>query len=158
METQIEIVAPTALAGGELQACLKVLKNCELPQLRAARTQLPRAYRIAVCRNAGKIIGLGVIKSGLASYAEGVSQESEYPIDPKTPELTYVAVEEEYRGKHISSNILGALLENFPQRPVFAVTSDEKMKASLQHQGFEPKGCQWENRAGHWESLWIKSC
>ncbi len=141
----------------EIAACVKVLREGGALQYpRRAERELPQAIAVAILRAGADIVGVGAIKRPRPEYARPISsvKKSGFVFDPQMHELGYVAVLEAHRGGR-SSQIMNSLLARF-RGPLWATTSELKMKHSLGNRGFERKGQEWPSRKGKLLSLWIR--
>lgn len=152
---EITLTTIDKLSMREVQACIDVIADGDAVPRRAAEAGLPQAATLAVARHKDNIIGVGVIKGPNPRHARTVAEESSYEFPETTPELGYVAVRKSYRGKHLSSRMLEAIVAA-SVGPLYATTSDEKMKHLLDKHGFRKKGKTWLGRRRDVLSLWLK--
>jgi hypothetical protein len=157
MDMNIEVIPPSKLSRAELEACLAILDEGDAVDIEYARDEIPRSMLVAVKKDRAKIVAVGVVKRSRPDYAADKADRAGFAFDKSIHELGYVAVCSSYRGHHLSSAIVDALLANFSSRPIFATTSNEKMMTTLKHAGFDQKGKEWRSMRGSILSLWIKS-
>jgi predicted GNAT family N-acyltransferase len=112
---------------------------------------------VAVKRNAGDIVALGVVKRQRPAYAADKAAKAGFGFDKNIHEIGYVAVRESHKGQHLSRQIVQSFLAEVPCRPLFATTSSDRMKATLRYTGFERQGNEWPAPRGNVLSLWIKT-
>ena len=157
MNSGTEIVVPESLNDSETLVCLQVLENGDAVDVEYAKQELPRCAVVALVKESGNIIALGAIKRQRPEYAADKAAKAGFEFDNRTHEVGYITVANSHRGRHLSRDILQTLLTKFAIRPLFATTSNERMKATLSFSGFDQKGKEWKGPRGNWLSLWIKS-
>jgi hypothetical protein len=157
MNSEIEIVVPASLNNAETLACLQVLENGDAVDIEYAKQELPRCTVVALAKEGGTIVALGAVKRQRPEYAADKATKAGFEFDSRTHEVGYIAVANSHRGRHLSRDILQILLTKFAIRPLFATTSNERMKATLSFSGFAQQGKDWKGPRGNWISLWIKS-
>lgn len=145
---------PDELSNAEIERCVAIIRSGEAVDPEAAAAELPLASALAVARRGSVIVGVGAIKRVRIRYASRVAKESGFTFDPKTPELGYVAVDENHRRQGLSHRILEALVAKHGGK-LFVTTDSEGMKKTLAAGGFEQQGREWEGNRGQL-SLWIK--
>jgi hypothetical protein len=143
------------LGEADLTACVDLIAEGNAVDPISARRTLPNAIVLAVARKDGRIVGIGAVKPVRAGYAAHTAEESQFSFDPETPELGYIAVNPVHRNKRLSSRIVSALTSQH-QGPLFARTSDARMKSALKKAGFGQPGDEWEGLRGDSLSLWIR--
>jgi len=111
---------------------------------------------VALKRDGQGIVAVGAIKQTRPKYAASIAKKSGFAFDPNIHELGYVAVKETQRGKHLSHHITSALLSRFDAHPLFAMTSNPRMKSTLKRFGFVQQGKEWLGHGEHSLSLWLK--
>ena len=139
----------------ELAACVDLIAEGNAVDPVSAKRTLPKAIMLAVARKEGKIVGVGAIKPIRAGYAANTADESRFPFYPETPELGYVAVSPDHRNKRLSSRIVKELTSQH-SGPLFARTSDPRMKSALKNAGFAQRGEEWNGQRGDRLSLWLR--
>jgi len=151
-------ISPSEVSAQQIHECVALLDRGEAVDADAARDELPCAECIALVfdSDSQNIVGVGAIKQRRPRYATRVAERSGYPLDPKTHELGYVAVDESRRRRGISHEITSLLLSKFRERPVFATTSSTGMKRTLSHANFAQQGHEWPGKYGIL-SLWVKT-
>jgi hypothetical protein len=154
MSSAVTLLEPNTLTAADAKVCLAILREGGAVDVKQAATQLPRARLIALRREAGVIVAVGAIKAPRADHATGLARRSGISLPPDGHELGYVAVRTSQRGNRFSHEIVAALLAGFPERPLFATTSNPCMKATLTRRGFQPHGQEWAGVHGSL-SLWI---
>ena len=110
---------------------------------------------VAVKRSGAEIVGVGVIKPARPRYTETVAKRSGAELHPEMLELGYIVVKEEYRGHGISRAIV-QVLHSAHEAPLFATTSDARMKRTLERFGFVRRGNEWTGDRGSVLSLWVR--
>lgn len=119
--------------------------------------KLPKAQHVAFIERDGKMVAAAAKKEARANYAEKISIASGYNVAPDTPELGYVVVTKNCRGQTLSNKVIKRILFEFGDSPVFATTTDEKMKRLLARNGFSWVGHEWKSdRNEALLSLWIR--
>ena len=68
------------------------------------------------------------------------------------PELGYVVVAEEMKGRRLSGSLVDAIIKEIGE-PAFATTDDNTMRNNLQRSGFTRAGREWRGRKGMLLSL-----
>lgn len=89
------------------------------------------------------------------STRELLRKEHKHGFPETTPELGYASVRKAHRKKHLSSRIFEKLLSGSDE-PLYAVTSEDKMKHLLGKHGFVVQGGTTKGRRGDTLSLWLK--
>lgn len=154
-EYVVQGCVPENLDHAEMAACIAMVKKGEAVDPQSAARELARASLLAVVRKGRQVVGVGAIKRPRPGYAtEKIAKPSGHAFPADTPELGYVAVDPEHRGKHLSPKIVAALLAEH-QGPLFATTDCERMKTVLSKAGFLHKGDEWMGKRGQL-SLWLK--
>ncbi len=143
----------------DIEGCLAVIAviaEGEAVDLPNAKRRLPQSVLIALKRDGHEIVAVGAIKPHRLQYAAGVATKCGFAFDHSTHELGYVAVKASQQGKHLSRHITAALLSEFGNRPLFATTSNPRMKSTLRNLGFVQRGKEWEGTGGSRLSCWLK--
>jgi hypothetical protein len=119
--------------------------------------KLPKAECVAFIERAGVIVAAAAKKESRAQYSRDISDKSGYYLPSDIPEIGYVVVAEGCRGQRLSSKVVTRILFEFGGGPIFATTSDPKIKAILAKNGFNWVGHEWKsNRTGELLSLWVR--
>lgn len=159
----VKLCAPGDLPEPELAACLAIIKAGDAVAVNLEK--LEGAKLLAVARKGDQIVGVGAIKKvpkGYASdkpvrcdYASGIATKSGVPFSADTPELGYVAVHPDHRGKQLSQRLVEAL-QSKSGKTLFATTSSDAMKRTLIKAGFVQRGREWKGRRQDQLSLWLR--
>ena len=152
---EIRLCAANDLSGTDLAACIELVTGGDAVNPATVKRDLPCSTRIAIVRKAGSVVGVGVIKPIRPRYAAGVSGKSKIVFDEDMPELGYVAVSRDHQGHGLSARIVGTLLTG-TGKPLFATTSNARMKSTLTKAGFVQRGKEWKGRRGDQLSLWLR--
>jgi len=158
-EQEIPIVCTRAelLAKKRLEEFISLVEEGGAVDPASIKAKLPKAEKIAFIEREGKFVAVAAKKQALASYVESIASKSRYDIQSDVPELGYVAVSESCRGQRLSGKVVRRVLFEFGDGPVFATTSDEKMKSLLGSNGFRWVGHEWRSeRTDEMLSLWIR--
>lgn len=147
---------PAELSREEIAKCLSLIKKGSAVDSASAAKQLPHARVVAVVRAEKKIVGVGVIKQPRPTYTSKIAKYSEFPFDSNMLELGYVAREPSHHGHNLSGQIVSKLLSASPAVPLFATTSNKKMKEALKAAGFARRGKEWRGARNNRLSLWVK--
>lgn len=150
----IETFANSSLPKAELAQCLELLKAGGAVSVESAAKELPAAPLVAVHRDGGKIVAVGAIKRKRPMYAAGVAGKSGYQFSDECHEIGYVAVSAAHGGRGLSKAVTSKLLTEFTQRPIFATTSNPRMKRTLTGAGFSQRGKEWKGESQKL-SLWM---
>ena len=122
----------------------------------SVKNRLPRAENIAFVERNGRMVAVAAVKRASPDYAVRLSTRSGFKLNANTPELGYIVVSEECRGLHLSTKVVKRILAE-SSGPLFATTSDHKMKCILANNGFRWVGQPWDGkRSGEKLSLWIR--
>ena len=148
-----DAVLPARSDGDKL--CLKTIEEGEAVDIGAATDEMPKALVVAIARSSSGIVGVGAIKRKRPKYASGIAAKGGYNFDPNMHELGYVSVTKSHQGRRLSKEIVALLLESTTERPLFATTSNPKMKSTLEHAGFIKCGNEWRSPKGNLLSLWL---
>jgi GNAT superfamily N-acetyltransferase len=159
MSEQLEVFLAGAISPADVDACVLVLdEGGALTNVQTAADELPQCMFVVVKRDAGRVIGVGAIKSQRPQYAIGIASDkkSGYKFDPHMHEFGYVVVQESHQGNGYSKQITEKMLSLLPGEPLFATTSNPMMVATLTKYGFTQRGKTWKSPNGKDLSLWIK--
>ena len=119
-------------------------------------TWFPRSIVVAVKRSGAKIVGVGAIKTARPTYTATVAERSGFELQPEMHELGYITVKQEHQGRGMSGAIVKAL-HSAHKAPLFATTSDARMKRTLERFRFVRRGNEWTSaRGGNVLSLWVR--
>lgn len=151
---EISVGPPNSLSTEDISACFAIIKAGEAVDPESAEHELPLAAALAVIRREGKIVGTGAVKRIRRGYTAIVAGHSGTDFPSDTPELGYIGVQRDHQGDGLASRILDALLASHPG-PLFATTSNPRMKSTLGKAGFVQEGQEWDGQSGRL-SLWIK--
>src|SRR6266851_3718365 len=137
-ELEIPTVCTRAelLAKNRLEEFISLVEEGGAINPASVKAKLPKAETIAFIEREGKLVAVAAKKQAIASYAQSVSLNSGYALQNDVPELGYVAVSGSCRGQRLSAKVVRRVLFEFGEGPVFATTSDEKMKSVLAGCGF----------------------
>jgi hypothetical protein len=152
---EITLASVEKLSADELRICIDIVAEGGAVSHAAATVGVPQAAVLALVRQKGEIIGVGVIKGPNRKHAQTVARESGCQFPDRYSELGYVSVREAHRGMHLSSRIFEALL-SVRAGPLFATTSDTKMKHLFGKHGFMKTGQTRKGRRGDSLTLWLK--
>src|SRR6266571_3612592 len=95
---EVRLHAAGDLSQSELATCVAIIARGDAVDPESAAEELPKARTFALARKAGAIVGVGAIKRIRCSYAAKTAGDSAVVFPPETPELGYIAVDEEHRG------------------------------------------------------------
>lgn len=146
----------SGLTDEEIEACLAVLREGAAVNLAIVKMGLPEAVLVALKRDGHEIVAVGAIKQKRPKYAAAIAKKCGFSFDSNIHELGYVAVKETQRGKRLSHHITAALLSRFADHPLFATTSNFRMKCTLKRFGFVQRGNEWKGNGEDPLSLWLK--
>jgi RimJ/RimL family protein N-acetyltransferase len=135
------------LTNDELNLCVAILKRGTAVDPAFAARELPLEHACVLTVLDGVIVGVGAIKRPRPYCAAKISRSSGFRIIPVTPELGYVAIDTQHRGKHLSSRMVGALVSAH-RDPLYATTDSDEMKAVLAKAGFKKRGHEWDGERG----------
>jgi ribonuclease T len=150
----IETFANGSLPKVDLAQCLRLLEIGGAVNIESAAQELPVAPLVTVHRDGGNIVAVGAIKRKRPPYAEGVAKKSGVQFDDQCHEIGYVVVAETHGNRGLSKAITSKLLSEFGDRPLFATTSNNRMKRSLTRAGFTQRGKEWNGKSPKL-SLWM---
>jgi hypothetical protein len=156
MKYDWELSPGPKLSNATIDACIAVIREGCAVDIKSVKLYLPRARMVAVARAASNVVAVGAIKDARPKYAAEIAKGSGYDFDPEMLELGYVARLRSHRGYNLSEKIVARLLRAIPDVPLFATTSNEKMKGSLSGAGFLQRGTEWLGRKDVRLTLWIK--
>jgi len=142
------------LSKSDIAVCVSIIGQGGAVDANSAKTELPSASVVVVAKRGKEIVGVGAVKRRRVHYAEARAKDSGVPLDPKTLELGYVAVDKKHRQKGLSHRIVAELLSQ-NEGTLFATTDCAHMKKTLAAAGFVRKGREWKGRRGQL-SLWVK--
>ena len=152
----VTVGCPSQLTEAETSECVALIAEGDAVDPDAAERWFPLSTVVAVKRSGADIIGVGVIKPA-RDYTETMARRSRAELHPETHELGYIVVKKEHRRQGISRVIVQALLSAH-DAPLFATTSDEWMKHTLERFRFVRRGIEWPStRGGNMLSLWVRA-
>ncbi|MBF8266998.1 MAG: hypothetical protein HW388_506 [Dehalococcoidia bacterium] len=151
---EVAACTPGELSKADLAACLAIIRDGGAVDPESAAAEIPKGRVLVVVRSGRDVVGVGAIKRVRRTYASGVAGHSGEPFPPDTPELGYVAVDPNHRGKGLAPCIVAALLSKHTGG-LFATTDNCRMKRTLAKAGFVQRGAEWDGQRGRL-SLWIK--
>lgn len=118
--------------------------------------RLKRTRKLALLRvNATDcIVGAAALKTPGQRYRADTFAAAGFPINgyETAPELGYVVIAEEMKGRRLSGNLVNAIIKEI-REPTFATTDGNTMRNNLQRLGFTRVGREWQGRKGAL-SLW----
>jgi N-acetylglutamate synthase-like GNAT family acetyltransferase/phage FluMu protein Com len=141
---------------GRLDEFVRLIEEGGAIDERSLQTKLDAAEKIAIIERDRRVVAGAALKRPRPDYAAHLSVKSEYELAGDMPELGYVAVACEWRGFHLSTNVVTKILAELGRREVFATTSEPKMKSLLERHGFKSVGREWPSKRGERLSLWIR--
>ena len=159
MAETLETFLTGALSQKDLDACVALIKEGgAITDPETAAEHLPECLFVVVQRDGDEIVGVGAIKGQRPDYAKGIAsnRKSGYAFDHNMHELGYVVVKDSHQGKGLSKTITDKLLSLFQGKPLFATTSNERMRTTLEKRGFVQRGRSWPNRKDEPITLWIR--
>ena len=115
----------------------------------------PLSVVVAVKWSGAEVVGVGVIKPPRPHTAT-VARQSGSELHPKMHELGYISVKEGHQGQGLSRDIVEAL-HSAHEAPLYATTSNERMRRTLERCRFERQGNDWRGNDGSKLSLWVRS-
>lgn len=139
-----------------LVAQLVVEGGAVVGNVRQLAERLKNARMIALLREQGTdhIIGVASLKSPDRRYRINKFNEAGVEITgyEAAPELGYVVVAKEMRGRQLSGRLVNLIAEKI-REPAFATTDSDTMKNNLLRSGFTRVGREWKGKKGAL-SLW----
>ena len=154
-DNAVMIGRPSQLTEPETRECVALIGEGDAVDRAFVETWFPRSIVVAVKRLGAEIVGIGTIKPARPTYTGTVAKRSGAELDPEMHELGYVAVKERHRGQGISHAIVQELLSAH-DAPLFATTSDARMKRTLGRFRFVRRGSEWAGDRGSVLSLWVR--
>lgn len=151
----IEIYSPDDLSKEDIEACISLIKKGGAVSPISALVELPRALVVTIKRDGQEIVGVGAIKRKRPRYYSEIAKKSGVRLNRSYHELGFIVIDEPYQDFGMSDAIVEKLLATFYERPLFATTSNEYMKNTLEKAGFVWRGKEWQGMNGML-SLWIK--
>lgn len=139
-------VAELVKAGGAIQGSIEDIL------LRLRRTRMMTLLREG---KGERIVGVGALKTPLQHYRRSRFTNAGALIDgfEEAPELGYVVVHSDWRGRRLSGDLVKAIAEAIHE-PVFATTDSNTMRNNLARSGFIRVGTDWQGSKAPL-SLWI---
>ena len=118
--------------------------------------RLRRTQSIALLREGGtnRIVAAAAWKQPAANYRRDNFTKAGAPIAgfETAPELGYVVISPDMRGKQLSGGLVTAIVEQITA-PTFATTDNNTMRNNLERSGFTRVGDEWQGKKGLL-SLW----
>ena len=157
MMDDIQCYQGISLSKKDLEDCILLIKDGgAIKNLKTAEEELPLAKLVAIKRAGQDIVGVGAIKQCRPNYTRSIAKKSTFQLDPCSHELGYVSIKKSHWRQELSKKITAKLLSEFQGRPLFATTSNERMKQTLKKAGFVQQGKEWMGNTEQL-SLWIKN-
>lgn len=118
--------------------------------------RLKRTRCVALLRETatGRIVGAAAWKRPAVAYRQDKFAAAGAPIAgfEAAPELGYVVIASDMRGKQLSGGLVTAVTEKITE-PTFATTDSNTMRNNLERSGFTRVGGEWRGKKGML-SLW----
>lgn len=118
--------------------------------------RLKRTRCVALLREVGtdRIVAAAALKQPVATYRRENFTKACIPIAgfEAAPELGYVVVAPDMKGKQLSGRLVTAIAEKMTE-PTFATTDSNTMRNNLERSGFTRVGGEWQGKKGLL-SLW----
>jgi N-acetylglutamate synthase-like GNAT family acetyltransferase len=149
----VSICAPGDITKRDWGRIESILREGRAVNVPSALEEIPFSRRFVLARRDGTIIGLGAIKRARAWCAEDTQKRAGHSFDSNMEELGYVAVDDSFRRRRLSSRIVDALLDGY-SHPLFSTTDSDRMKSVLEHRGFKQAGKPWAGNRSEL-SLWL---
>jgi predicted GNAT family N-acyltransferase len=156
MNYETHVVEPTALSKMAIERCVSLVNEGGALAARFGASQLRQSRHVCLVRNDDEIVGVGIIKPPRPWYASGIARRSGFDFDSNMLELGYVSRSRNHRGHGLSQKIVSNLIAVLPRMPLFATTSNEKMKQTLRENRFVQQGKQWQGKNKNRLSLWVR--
>jgi hypothetical protein len=154
---RLEVFLTGTLSQEDLDACVALIKEGgAITDPETAAESLPNCLFVVLQRDGKQIVGVGAIKGQRSRYAAGIARKAQFNFDQNMNELGYVVVKDSHQGTGLSKTITDKLLSLFQGKPLFATTSNERMRTSLGKRGFVQQGTSWPNRKNEPITLWIR--
>jgi hypothetical protein len=153
----VGVCAGKQISVEDLTTCIRIIGESDPIDAHIAFIELPNAPSVAIVRNRVKIVAVGAIKQVRERGGSNISHYGGVSLPSDTLELAYIAVNHSYRGQRLSRRIVAELVARHPA-PIFAITSNRRMKKTLTRVGFMQKGYEWQSHRYHnvLLSLWWK--
>jgi hypothetical protein len=139
----------------EVATCLRIIEAGDAVSLESAARELPLVTHLAIALRNGAIVGVGTIKRIRENYAGTIADRSKKSFPAVTRELGYVAILASEQGRGLSKRIVEILLSQYNE-PLFATTSNPRMKGTLARYGFVKAGVSWKNKYNKLLSLYLR--
>lgn len=152
--TEVAVVAGARLSSVELVECLSLIGEGGAVDMDAAARELPHSIVVALIKAHGRIVATGAIKRSRPEYARQIAKRAGHSLDASALELGYVSVSRDCQGKGCARQMVQRLVAAVSTRPLFATTSNDRMKRTLGNIGFESQGSEWSGKCGRL-SLWL---
>jgi RimJ/RimL family protein N-acetyltransferase len=121
----------------------------------AARLKNARMLVVLREEGTGRIVGVASLKNPDPGYRQNKFADAGVAIAgyEDAPELGYVVVAKEMRGKKLSGRLVDLIAKKLCE-PAFATTDNETMMHNLSRSGFNRVGREWQGKKAAL-SLWI---
>lgn len=153
---QFSFGAPSGFSGEDIEAAARLIKTGgALPATVAKISErIKRSRTLGLCKAGATVVGVVSIKEPYPSYRKKVFNKAgvEMSSFSTAPELGYVTVHEDWRGRKLAQRLVGAALGDTSEA-CYATTDDASMKAILSKAGFCRQGAEWKGARGLL-SLW----
>ena len=153
-DNPVTIACPSRLTEPARKECVALIANGGAVDRAYVEQWFPLSVVVAVKWSGAEVVGVGVIKPARPHTAT-VARESGFELPPKMHELGYITVKDEHQGQGISRALVKAL-HTAHEAPLYATTSNERMRSTLRRFGFEPRGNEWRGNEGSMLSLWVR--
>jgi hypothetical protein len=147
---------PIDLGPTEIDTAIELVTTGAAVDTGRLRTNLLACAWIALASAGNDLAGVGAIKSDRRQYDVRIALKSEYDLPSECRELGYVSVLPKFQGNHLSTIIVGTLVQAY-KGDLFATTFNPRMKHTLSKAGFLRLGCEWPSveSPGALVSLWV---
>lgn len=113
--------------------------------------RLTRTRCVALLReaNSDRIVAVAAWKQPAKTYRRGNFNSAGVPIAgfETAPELGYVVIASDMRGKQLSGGLVDAIVAQITE-PTFATTDSPTMRNNLERSGFTRAGNEWQGKKG----------
>jgi hypothetical protein len=147
----VELVRPLKISVSDMKMCAELVSSGGAVTLESASRGLKNAETIGLIRFDKRIVAVGALKNPDVDYKNSVFEKSKTLAKPNgfKFEAGYFATDAKFQGRKLAKGILGTIIAEFKDAPMFATTGSEAMEHLLLSQGFTRSGFQYKSGLGN---------
>jgi predicted GNAT family N-acyltransferase len=146
---------PTDLSAADRAEFAALVRKGGEVKAEGLEDRIDRAASLVLLRHDGQLIGIAAVKNPYQSYRAKIARKSgiELPSDRFPFELGWVFVDEAFRGRHLSRNLVACALDFIDDVGIFATSraDNANMHRTMNHFGFEAQGRDFHSDGGDYQ-------